>query len=110
MAIKLSLLKKCQLCKHGECRCHMVRRFHEFNFRVPGDHPDNAIQPEYQKTWCEENNVDINVTDVAEKYCEFGDRYLIGGFTPDGKRWVPRMNYDEWRRATINYGLIKAKA
>lgn len=90
--------------------CEYVRPHHIWNYREPGDHPDNCIPPEKQLTFCEQNNIDEKITDVAEKICEFTDRYLKGGFTPDGIRWLPAMMYDEWRRSYINYGLIKPKA
>lgn len=110
MAIKYSFKKQCNVCTLGDCMCDRIWPHHIWNYREPGDHPDNCIPPTKQDTWCEANNVDINVTDVAEKIYEFRDRVDKGGFTPDGKRWVPAMSERERRAAYINYGLLKPKA
>jgi hypothetical protein len=104
MPVYSLLRRQCNCCRlNEECQAHRVTL--RAAKAIPG-----CISPEYQPTFCEQNNVDERITDVAEKLCELGDRYRIGGYTPDGIRWIEAIGYDQWRRQYINYGLIRPKA
>lgn len=94
----------CNCCKLNET-CQAGRVTTRAGQTIPG-----CIPATPQISFCEANNVDEKITDVAEKIHEFRDRVNLGGFTPDGIRWIPAMSERERRQAYINYGLIKPTA
>jgi hypothetical protein len=92
---------RCNCCKlGGECMSPRVttRKIGE----IPG-----CIPYSKQQTLLETLNIDANCTDFAEQYERLGCLYRRGGYTPDGKRWVPGINYDEWWKQTWNLGKIR---
>lgn len=91
---KISLKRRqCNCCRlNDECQAHRV------TLRAAKQIPE-CISPEPQKTFCEEQNIDIKVKDYAEYLSKQTALYLLG----EKKGGI---SYDTFMRTTWNYGKL----